>query len=142
MEEYLNLSRYDIENKLSNNRLMTSRIISVALAAGPLFFLLVILLLYLKNKPAGMYYAESNFMSIFIYAFILIAIPVYGAFLFLPQFFPKPEHPNFLSFTERRSRSRCSLRCISGCSGCRGPLQLIMVFSLTASLASSSWHLP
>lgn len=92
MEEYLSLSRYDIENKLSGSQLMISRIISLALTAGPFFLLLVILLFYLENKSTGIDYEASGFINVLIYAFIFIAIGVYGAFLFIPQFFSKPEY--------------------------------------------------
>jgi hypothetical protein len=91
MEEYLGLSRYDIENKLSGWELLTSRIISIALIIGP-FFLFVIFLFYLNNQSAGIDYENSDFISLLIYAFIFIAIGAYGAFLFVPQFFTKPEY--------------------------------------------------
>lgn len=92
MEEYLSLSGYDIENKLSGGQLLTSRIISLALTAGPFFFLLVIFLFYLNNKSTGINYENSDFIRLLIYAFIFIAIGAYGAFLFIPQFFNKPEY--------------------------------------------------
>lgn len=92
MNDYLNLSRYDIENKLSSGQLIVSRIIGLAITAGPFIFLLVIFLLYFKNEPTATDYEASDFITILIYVFIVIAIGTYGAFLFIPQFFLKAEY--------------------------------------------------
>jgi hypothetical protein len=92
MEVYLSLSRYDIENQLSGGQLLISRVISLALTAAPLFILLVIFLFYLNNESTGIDYENSEFISILIYALAFIAIGAYGAFLFIPQFFLKPEY--------------------------------------------------
>lgn len=92
MNDYLNLFRYDIKNKLSDGQLMVSRIISLAIAVGPVIFLLVILIIYLRNKHNLIDYEASDFINLLIYVFIIIAIGAYGAFLFIPQFFSKPEY--------------------------------------------------
>ncbi len=107
MKEYLSITKYDIEKKLSNELLRISRIISSAMVVGPTLFLFFIIFLYLKSDSlAG---DEYNALDINIFSTIVLVIAIlnYTAFFIFPIFYLKPKNVlNRLSQIADQSRNK------------------------------------
>ncbi len=89
MDEFKNITRNDIEEKLTGEHLRINRIISLALCAGPLFFLLVIVFLYQKNLSSNVEISQDNIVEEMIIVLSVLAVGVYSFYFIFPNIFLK-----------------------------------------------------
>ena len=92
MEDYKNISREDIEEKLVGENLRVNRIISLALCMGATLFLLVIIFLYQKNLSSNVEIMENNVVDELIIVLAVLAIGVYTFFFIIPKIYLKKEN--------------------------------------------------
>ena len=92
MEEFQSITRFDIESKLTNKILNVPRIISSAMLAGVMIFLLVIIYLNSSRLDENIVLPEFSQTGTLIYVLIFAALSVYTAFLYVPKFYLNPRY--------------------------------------------------
>ncbi len=92
MEEFKNITRENIEEKLLGENLRVNRIISLAICVGPLLFLTVIIFLYQKNLSSDADILQNNVVDEMIMVLLVVALGVYTFFFFFPKIFLKKEN--------------------------------------------------
>lgn len=92
MQDYQPVSRQEIERGLSPEHVKIMRLISLALIAGPLIFLSMILYFYAQSAVSERPTMDFEFITTYIYVIIFITIISYTAvFVIFPKRFLKPE---------------------------------------------------
>lgn len=94
MDEYLTLTRYDLELNLKAQEIKGLQIINAAMVGGVLLLFFVTLFLYYKNSANAMdLYSPANdgLINILSIALIILAIVLYAMAYVLPQLQSTPE---------------------------------------------------
>ena len=90
MDKLGSISRFDIETNLTNQLLLITRIISLAMIAGQLILLLLILFILSGDFIGVASLATFGDILFFVYTLIALAVVVYTVFLLFPGFFLSP----------------------------------------------------
>jgi hypothetical protein len=91
MDEYRNISRYEIENKLTGENFKINKIIGYALLTGPFIFLLFIIYLYQQNKGGTPEQQSVNLIELMRIIFFVLALSTYSLAAVLPKIFLRKE---------------------------------------------------
>ncbi len=91
MNTYSNVTRYNIEEKLSGEFLKVNRIISSALFIGTLLFLAVTVFLYLQKSGDEVILKQNSHVDTMIPVLLILAIVIYSLVYIFPKIFLKKE---------------------------------------------------
>jgi|GEM_PF-2825990 len=90
MDHFSGITRIEIAQGLTAQEFNISRIISLALLAGALMFLLVILVFYQINVERAFEVPADYELDVFVYVLLFLSVVGYYVFIILPNFFLKP----------------------------------------------------
>jgi hypothetical protein len=90
MNQFSGLTRIEIAQGLSAQEFNISRIICLAMLAGALMFLFVILIFYQINLERTVEIPADYELDVMIYLFLFLSVVGYYVFIILPNFFLKP----------------------------------------------------
>ncbi len=92
MDEYKNISQYEIEDKLTGQNFKVNRIISIALLAGPFLFFLVVVYFYFEKEIGIPEKHSIELMEIMVLIFLVMAVSVYSMVIVFPKIFLRKEN--------------------------------------------------
>ncbi|MCB0284404.1 MAG: hypothetical protein H6627_00415 [Calditrichae bacterium] len=87
MGKFNSLTRYDLQQAITNNQVLILQIISIAMFAGPGVFFLLIYIINSNKQPLIGESSISETTQILIYAAIALSFVMYGVFLVFPKIF-------------------------------------------------------
>lgn len=91
MEQLFNLSHFEIEKIIPDEQVKISRIISLALVAGPLTILILLLFFFKNDLVANLPNGQDEQTTILLYFFFACVVIFTTAFIFFPKIFSDPQ---------------------------------------------------
>ena len=90
MGDFHSVTKHDIEQLLTDNQVKISKILSLAMLSAPAIFLFFILFMNAKKEPLIGQSENSEFLQMYVYMVIFLAVAVYSIILVFPKIFLTP----------------------------------------------------
>ena len=90
MSDFHSVTKHDIEQLLTDNQVKISKILSLAMLSAPAIFLFFILFMNAKKEPLIGQSENSEFLQMYVYMVIFLAVAVYSIILVFPKIFLTP----------------------------------------------------